>query len=100
MVMDTLQIRLSRGLVKQIDFLVKKGIYANRSDAIREAVRKQYWENFWRSQVGTVKNDGDSVKQIRKIREKLSKEPIDLDEINSLSKIFWPANRAKSARKI
>ena len=90
MVMDTLQIRLTRGLVEYIDSMVKKGIYANRSDVIREAVRHK----FWHSQVGTMKNDGDSVKQIRKIREKLSKEPIDLDEINSYLDVFGFRNKA------
>ncbi len=96
MVMETLQIRLNKKLVQEVDALVKEGRYSSRSEAIRDAVRRQ----FWHSQVGTIKNDGDSVKQIRKIREKLSKEPIDLDEINSLSKTFWPSNRAKTARKI
>ena len=40
MVMDTLQIRMSHGLVEMIDSLVKKGVYSNRSDAIRDAVRR------------------------------------------------------------
>ncbi len=35
-------------------------------------------------QVGTIPNTGDSVKEIREIREKLSQQPISLDEINSL----------------
>ncbi len=96
MVMDTLQIRLSRGLVKQIDSLVKKGIYANRSDAIREAVRNRFW---WQSQVGTIKDTGDSVEEIRKIREKLSKEPIDIDEINSLLDVFGFRNKTEPSRK-
>ncbi|MBC8500421.1 MAG: ribbon-helix-helix protein, CopG family [Nanoarchaeota archaeon] len=82
MVMESLQIRLSKGLLKAIDRLVKEGVYANRSDAIREAVRAKF---FWESQVGSIPNNGkDSVKEIRELRRKLSKEPIDLDEINSL----------------
>ena len=80
MVMETLQIRLSNAVLEQIDKLVKNGVYGSRSDAIRDASRRI----FWHSQVGTIKQKGDSVKQIRKIREKLSKEKIDLDEINSL----------------
>lgn len=40
MVMETLQIRLSKGLLKEVDGLVKTEIYANRSDAIRDAVRR------------------------------------------------------------
>ena len=80
MVMDTLQIRLSHGLVEMIDSLIKKGIYANRSDAIRDAVRRFVWVK----EAGSIPNIGDSVKEVRKIREKLSKEKINLDEINNL----------------
>lgn len=80
MVMDTLQIRLSHGLIKQIDKLVTKGIYANRSDAIREAVRY----HFWHQQAGSMDYKGDSVKLVRKARHELSKQKINLDEINSL----------------
>jgi Arc/MetJ-type ribon-helix-helix transcriptional regulator len=40
MVMDTLQIRLSKGIMEKIDELVESGLYANRSDIIREAVRR------------------------------------------------------------
>lgn len=80
MVMDTLQIRLSHGLVNLIDDLVKQGIYANRSDAIRDAVRRFVWEK----QVGTIPNRGNAVKQVREARKILSKQKIDLDEINAL----------------
>ena len=40
MVMNTVQIRLTEKQVKNIDVLVKKGIYPNRSEAVRDAVRK------------------------------------------------------------
>lgn len=80
MVMDTLQIRIGRGLVKRVDSLVKTGVYSNRSDVIRDAVRRFVWEK----EVGTVSLKGNSVDLIRKAREKLSKEKIDLDEINNL----------------
>ena len=80
MVMDTMQIRLNRGLVQWIDSMIDSGVYSSRSDVIRDAVRRF----FWAKQVGTIPNTGDSVKEIRKIREKLSKEEIDLDEINNL----------------
>lgn len=80
MVMDTLQIRMNPGLIKRIDYLVKSKIYSNRSDVIRDAVRRFVWER----EIGTISKKGDSVKQIRKIRAKLSKEKIDLNEINNL----------------
>jgi len=81
MVMDTIQIRLSHGLVERVDDLVGTGIYANRSDAIRDAVRRLILDK----QIGSIPNTGDSVKEIRKIRTKISKEKFDLDEINKLA---------------
>ena len=80
MAMNVLQIRMNTGLVKMMDNLVKQGVYSNRSDVIRDAVRRFVWEK----EVGTIPNKGNSVKEIRKIRKKLSKMPIDLDEINNL----------------
>jgi len=81
MVMDTVQVRLSHGLVDKIDDLVGTGIYANRSDVIRDAVRRLVLDKM----VGIIPNTGDSVKEIRQIRTKLSKEKFDLDEINKLA---------------
>jgi len=81
MVMDTVQVRLSHGLIEMIDNFVKTGIYANRSDVIRDSVRRMVLEQ----QVGTIPNTGNSVNEIRKIREKLSSEKVDLDEINKLA---------------
>ena len=79
--MDTVQIRLSHGLVDRIDDLVGTGIYANRSDAIRDAVRRLILDK----QIGSIPNTGDSVKEIRAVKTKLSKEKFDLDEINKLA---------------
>ena len=61
MTMDTLQIRMNKELLKRIDVLVKSGVYSNRSDVIR-----------------------DSVKLVRNTRDKLSKEKINLKEINNI----------------
>lgn len=38
--MDPVQIRLTRELVEKVDGLVKNGMYPNRSEAIRDAVRR------------------------------------------------------------
>lgn len=38
--METVQIRLTEKQIKAISALVKKGIYPNRSEAVRDAVRK------------------------------------------------------------
>ena len=40
MVMSTVQIRLTETQLKEIDGLVKEGVYPNRSEAVRDAVRK------------------------------------------------------------
>ena len=78
--MEVTQVRLPEGLIKEVDKLVHRGIYINKSDVVRDALRRLILEQ----QVGSIKNTGDSVKEIREIRKKLSKQKIDLDEINSL----------------
>ena len=40
MVMETVQIRLTEKQLRNLDVLVRKGIYPNRSEAVRDAVRK------------------------------------------------------------
>jgi len=80
MTMDTLQIRMNKELLKRVDFLVKTGIYSNRSDVIRDAVRRFVWDK----EINSVSKKGDSVKLVRNIRDKLSKEKIDLEKIMSL----------------
>jgi len=78
--MQVAQVRLPEGIVHEVDRLVEKGLYTNKSDVIRDALRKLILEK----QIGSIPDTGDSVKEIRAIREKLSKENIDLDEINAL----------------
>ena len=79
MVMDTLQVRLSHGLVEKVDDLVETGIYANRSDVIRDAVRRSILDKL----VGIIPNTGDSVTEVKEIRKKLSKKRFNLEEINN-----------------
>ncbi len=40
MVMETVQIRLTDKQIRNIETLVKKGVYPNRSEAVRDAVRR------------------------------------------------------------
>lgn len=80
MVMDTIQIRINEPLLKELDLFVKSGFYANRADVIRDAVRRFVID----SQIGTIKSDRGSVKEVKEARKSLSQEKIDLDEINSL----------------
>lgn len=79
--MSVTQVRLPEGLVREVNALVKKGLYTNKSDLVRDALRRLILEK----QVGSVPNTGDSVKEIKNVRKRLSKEKIDLDEINNLN---------------
>ena len=81
MTMSVTQVRLPEGLEKELDVLVKRGLYSNKSDAVRDAVRRLVLDK----QIGSIPNTGDSVKEIREIRKKLSKEKFDLDKINKLA---------------
>ena len=82
MEMAVTQVRLPEGLIIEIDKLVDKGFYTNKSDVIRDAIRKLVLEK----QIGSIPNTGDSVKEVREIRKKLSKEKFNLNEINQLNK--------------
>lgn len=72
--MEAVQARLPETLVSEIDELVEKKIYHNRSDVIRDAVRKLTASERIHKMVGSIPNTGDSVKEVREIRKKLSKE--------------------------
>jgi len=82
MTMAVTQVRLPEGLIKEMDKLVDKGMYTNKSDVVRDALRRLILEK----QIGSIPNTGDSVKEIRELRKKLSKEKFDIDKINKLRK--------------
>ncbi len=82
--MSVTQVRLPEGLVKEVDRLVQRKIYTNKSDVIRDALRRLILEK----QIGSIPNTGDSVEEIREIRKKLSKSIKsfkDIEEINKLA---------------
>ena len=81
MVMDTIQVRLSHGIIEKMDDLVETGVYSSRSDVMRDAVRRLVLDKM----VGILSNKGNSVKEIRELRKKLSKEKLDLIKINKLA---------------
>jgi len=83
MVMDTLQIRMNKGLLKRIDSIIKSEVYSNRAEVIRDAVRRFVWEK----EAGSVNFKGNSVEQVRKIRKKLSKEKFNIKELNNFGKL-------------
>ncbi len=82
MEMAVTQVRLPEGLITEVNKLVDKGFYTNKSDVIRDAIRKLVLEK----QIGSIPNTGDSVKEIREIRKRLSKEKFNINEINQLGK--------------
>ena len=45
MTMQTMQIRLTEKQLRTVDILVRKGVYPNRSEAVRDAVRRLVGEN-------------------------------------------------------
>lgn len=71
--MELTQVRLPKGLVKEVNTLVKERLYTTKSDLIRDAVRRFVIDRKLEAQIGSIPNTGDSVKEIREIRRKLSK---------------------------
>jgi Arc/MetJ-type ribon-helix-helix transcriptional regulator len=59
--METLQIRLTKNMLDRIDVLIKQGTYPNRSEAVRDSVRKMLDRKPATSEVLTV-----SVKDLQK----------------------------------
>lgn len=46
--MEPVQVRVTRKLIELVDELVENGIYSNRSEAIRDAIRKHVINNSGR----------------------------------------------------
>jgi len=82
--MDVAQFRIPKGLMREVDKLVEKGFYSNKSDVIRDALRRLILEN----QVGTLRSKENSVREVRIARKDLSKQVSrkDLKKINELGK--------------
>ncbi len=56
--MDTLQIRLPRQLVRDIDRDVRRGVYRSRSDAIRMKLERQELLSIFRELQGVFEEEG------------------------------------------
>jgi Arc/MetJ-type ribon-helix-helix transcriptional regulator len=84
MSMSVITVRLPDGIVQQLDAQVEKGDYSSRSDVIKTALRKMLWDEKIDGLIGISAKKGDSVKEIRALRKRLSKEPFDLDKLNKL----------------
>ena len=83
MAMSITQVRLPEGITKGMDRLVEKGLYTNKSDVVRDALRKLVLEK----QIGSIPNTGDSVKEIREIRKILSKDIKSFKDLKELNKL-------------
>jgi len=59
--METVQIRLTKNMLDKIDVLIKQGTYPNRSEAVRDSVRKMLDRKLVTSETLTV-----SVKDLQK----------------------------------
>jgi Arc/MetJ-type ribon-helix-helix transcriptional regulator len=84
MVMDTIQIRLSHGLIQKVDELIQTGIYSNRSDVIRDAVRKLILDDI----VGIISSKKSSVKEVREIRQNLSSQIKSFKDVEKINKLI------------
>jgi len=65
--METVQIRLTRNMLNRLDGLIKTGEYPNRSEAVRDSVRKMLDRNH-SSEVLNV-----SVKDLQRFIKNASK---------------------------
>jgi len=83
MTMAVTQVRLPKMLVKEVDELVDSGLYANKSDVVRDAIRKLVLEKH----IGSLPNTGNSVKEIRELRKKLSKKIKSFEDITNIDKL-------------
>ena len=81
MVMQTIQVRLPSGIIKEIDSQVKTGKYSSRSDVIRDSVRNRFW---WKELIGIIPDTGDSVKEVRELRKKLSKKVNSYEDLKNI----------------
>ncbi len=83
MTMSVTQVRLPKGLVEEMNNLVDRGLYANKSDVVRDAVRKLVLEKH----IGSIPNTGDSVKEVKELRNKLSKKTKSFKDIEDINRL-------------
>ncbi len=69
MVMETIQIRLTSKLVEKLGELVKQGYYPNKSEAVRDAVRRLILEH----ELGELGEEMEHAEVKKQVAEKVSK---------------------------
>jgi len=63
--MQTITVKVTSGLIKELDRLVKKGWYANRSEAIREGMREVIDRRKYLAMKKAVEEDIEWAKHAR-----------------------------------
>jgi Arc/MetJ-type ribon-helix-helix transcriptional regulator len=84
MVMDTVQIRLTNGIIKKVDDLIEIGLYSSRSEVVRDAVRRLVLDKM----IGIIPNKKNSVKEIKNLRKKLSSEVKSFEDIEKINRLI------------
>ena len=67
--METMQIRLTRNMLNKVDELIKRGEYPNRSEAVRDSVRRMLDRKAYSREILSV-----SVKDLQKFIKTAGKE--------------------------
>ncbi len=88
--MKTIQVRLPKRLIQEIEVEVKNGNYENKSDYIRNKLR---FEQTIGKLIGLLPNKGDSVKEVREIRKKLSREVENIKTPEEIKKYLDELNK-------
>ena len=84
MVMETMQIRLTRGLIEEIKKLVNRGIYPNSSECVRDAVRRLI----------TGAGGKLEIPEAQKVQEKIVKEVKEQFQKPTGTTDFYPEEMA------
>ena len=85
MAWKTIQVRLLENIFKEIETEVKKGNYESKSDYIRSNLS---FKRDFKDLIGLLPNTGDSVKEVREIRKKLSKEIKTIEDFKKLNELI------------
>lgn len=75
--MDVTQVRIPNKLLEESQKLIDKGFYTNKSDVIRDALRKLILEYH----IGSIPKQADSVKQIKLARKQLSEKVRSFEDL-------------------
>jgi len=94
--METMQIRLTKEMIKEIKVLVKKGIYPNTSEAVRDSVRRLLGIKDEIVEI-SLKRDASESKEFKAEEKKL--EEIDKELEKELKEEKAPSNEVEKAKE-